>query len=82
MKFTVTLKSPDSFDESISWLKMDEASRLRGLGLDADEVQDKLDEFEEGVRAMISQWVLHGEYVTVEFNMDTKTCMVVPNIRK
>lgn len=81
MKFAVTLKSPDSFDETISWLKMDERTRLKAEGYDADEIHDKIVNFEQTIRSAISQWVTASEYLTVEFNLDTKTCMVVPNMR-
>lgn len=38
-----------------------------------DGVRDKVIEF-------LDQWMKYQEYITIEFNMDTKTAMVVPTM--
>lgn len=82
MKFKVTLKSPDSFDYAIYDLLKQERETLEESGMESDLINEQMEIFENDVREFMSAWVSGGEYVTMEFNSDTKTCMVVPKLRK
>lgn len=82
MKFKVTIKSPDSFDYAMHDLIDGERQRLIDSGTDSDSVDEQMEIFENDAREFMSTWVSGGEYVTIEFNSDTKTCMVVPKLRK
>lgn len=81
MKFRVTLKDPDGVDMSVD----SEVSRfnelmsdtIASLNLDADEIDSMQEQRADVIRKYVNQWLKYGEYVTLEFDTDTGTCVVV-----
>jgi hypothetical protein len=66
MKIQFTFKSPDAVDRAIA------------ESLDSFNISVELEEdFEEDLRDDLRSWFKYGEYVTVEFDTDTKTMSVV-----
>lgn len=77
MKFRVTMKDPDTLHDSVRDAVHDDVVKL---GLPTEEA----DAIEEIRRAAISdlcatKWFRYGEYLTVEIDTESKTCVVVPN---
>lgn len=74
MKFRVTLKDPDGFSEGV-----DDAldGSIRLTGLDEDEQEALKQHREEKLWAVLNGWVDCREYVTLEFDTDAGTAIVV-----
>ena len=76
MKFTVSLKDPDGFSNSV-----DEAVRQSVQaqeGLDEDEKDDVIERRNEKTWKALGKFVEYQEYVTIEFDTDAGTATVVP----
>jgi hypothetical protein len=85
MKFRIDFKDPDAIAlhrlaKDCLFEDKDEGWHEAFGNLSSEQRKDILDEVKESIRDFLSQWMRYGEYVTVEFNMDTKTAMVVPCI--
>lgn len=85
MKFQVTFKSPDGVSDSIDQAALDailegkdEDFEIAFGNLSREQRRDAIADVKEEMQEFISRWVGGGEYVTIEFNSDTKTAMVVP----
>lgn len=75
MKFTVTLKDPDGFSESVKDAVDESVDELDGLD---DEEKDALREVRsEKTWEKLEQFVEYQEYVTIEFDTDAGTATVV-----
>lgn len=74
MKVRITFKDPDGVYEAI-----DDAVKesLKTDGLDKDEAEAISELRHEKVSRVLSKWVEYGEYVTVEFDTDAGTAIVV-----
>lgn len=88
MKFQVTFKSPDGVSDSIN----EAAQKILFDGKDEEWLEafynltplqrrDALDPIREELSEFISKWVSGGEYITIDFNSDMNTAMVIPKIR-
>lgn len=75
MKFTVTMKDPDTLHNAITDAVK---ASLADLGLDEDELEPLVEKRHEKVDELCSKWFKWGEYLTVEIDTDAKTCVVVP----
>jgi len=76
MKFTVTLKDPDGFYESI---KEAVDNSLNGTTLlDEDEFEELAEIRRVKINEAISKWVKYSEYITIEFDTTANTATVVP----
>jgi hypothetical protein len=74
MKVRVTLKDPDGVGDCV-----DEA--VRGSlpsEMDDEEKEAVFDTRREKVKKVLARWIEYGEYVTVEFDTDAGTAVVVP----
>ena len=73
MKFEVTMKTPDAFDDVLDEAVYDELHRSPLIG-------DALDELEVQLRAsgkaIKEKWFRFGELVTLEIDTDAGTCVV------
>lgn len=74
MKFRVTMKDPDTLDDSVNEACMRELPE----GLDEEERHDLAESRSEKVRKLCRRWFSYGEYLTVEIDTDAQTCVVVP----
>lgn len=79
MKINVSLKDPDGFSNSV-----DEAVRASvdsTPGLDEDEKEHIFETRRETVWKKLARFVQYQEYVSIEFDTDEGTAVVVPNTR-
>lgn len=75
MKFQITLKDPDGVYEGIR-----EAARASlPLGLEPDELEELIDGRHKKLSAFSRPWIKYGEYVTIEFDTESNTAVVVKN---
>jgi len=73
MKFTITMKDPDGFYESV----MDAITEdVRGIQ-DPDEREAVRQVREEKTHALLKRWFEYAEYLTVEVDTVAETCTVV-----
>ena len=66
MKFRITFKSPDAVSDSI-----EEA-------IEAFEPMEDNLVTKEDIEYFVSKWVTHSEYITIEFDTEAKTAIVIP----
>ena len=76
MRFTVTMKDPDTLYDAIT--DAVRASVAEIAGLDADEREVVEEERLATVRSIAGKWFEYGEYLTVEIDTDAKTATVMP----
>ncbi len=75
MKFTVTMKDPDTLGDAVLDAVKEDVAKL-GLS-DAIEIE-ALEEARTGkVRELCSRWFRFGEYLTVEIDTDAGTATVL-----
>ena len=74
MKFQVTMKDPDVLCEAIDDAVNAEVGRL---DLPKDEREAVAERRREKAREAVAPWFRYGEYLTVEIDTDTGTCVVV-----
>ena len=75
MKFTVTMKDPDTL-----WDSVNDAAKMYAAGqegLDEDEREAVAERRAEKLRDFASEWFTYGEYVSVEFDTDAGTATVL-----
>jgi hypothetical protein len=85
MKFRIDFKDPDALNihqiaNDCLFADKDEAWEEGFANLSSVQRKEILDEVKESIKEFLDQWMRYSEYITVEFNMDTKTAMVVPLI--
>ena len=85
MKFRVTFKSPDGVSDSMNDAAQeailkdkDEEFQEAFYNLSHPQRREAIEEVKENLYEFTSRWISGGEYITVEFNSDTNTAMVVP----
>lgn len=76
MKFQVTLKDPDGFEDGI--VDASKASVAAVGGLEPIEKGRLRDSRRNDLYEHLKKWVEHGEYITVEFDTVAGTATVVP----
>lgn len=74
MKFQVQFKDPDVVYDAAR----DAARENMPEGIESDEVEALLDGRTEKLTDFASTWIKYGEYITVEFDTEAKTCVVIP----
>lgn len=75
MKFTITMKDPDTlYDAVLDAVRADLGSIA---GLSKAEQELLVEERSATVRKICQQWFEYGEYITVEIDTEAKTCTVV-----
>lgn len=86
MKFRVTFKTPDALDYAIKDMNGSESCGAPECGdngnpsmcVDCEYSSDLVRDAEYEARALADKFIRYGECVTVEFDTDAKTCVVVP----
>jgi hypothetical protein len=78
VKFTVTMKDPDTLHDAIT-----EAVKksLADLGLDDDELEPMIERRHEKVSDICGKWFEYGEYLRVEIDTEARTCTVLEKKR-
>ena len=74
MKFTVTLKDPDVLDDAIN----DAVDKSFPEGLSEEEKELLADGRREEYRLFAGKWMKYGEYLTVEFDTEAGTALLLP----
>ena len=78
MKFMVTMKDPDAPYEAIRDAVSAELETLKATGsISSDEMDELLESRHQKVSGSISKWLKYGEYLTVEFDTEAGTAVVV-----
>lgn len=75
MKFRLTLKDPDGFENG---LRAAARRSFDALPLKADELAEAVETRVEAVQHFLSKWVKYNEYITIEFDFINKTATVIP----
>lgn len=75
MKFRITMKDPDGAYECIQ--EEAEKSLASIEGLNDDERESLLDKRVEMLRETSDRFMSYGEYLTVEFDTESKTATVI-----
>jgi hypothetical protein len=76
MKVRVTLKDPDGFYDGVQEAAKQQCSAIDGL--DEDERELLLEKRVERIGEAMESWVEYSEYVTLEFDIEAGTAIVVP----
>lgn len=75
MKFQITMKDPDTLHDACDRAAKDDVAKL---GLAADEAEMLVKKRAEKLRDFAGRWMEFGEYITVEFDTEAGTAVVVP----
>jgi hypothetical protein len=75
MKFTITIKDPDGFSNSVKQAVQDDVARIEGL--DDDEREDLIESRQEKLWDELQQFVEYQEVIRVEFDTETGTATVL-----
>lgn len=79
MKFTVTMKDPDTLQDAIrEAVKNDVEATTAGLDDEEREAVVEQQRFEK-VQKVCERWFRYGEYLSVEVDTDAQTCTVLRN---
>lgn len=74
MKFTVTMKDPDTLHDAINDAVQEDVKALPGLSDDEREaVEEKR---REAVQELCATWFRYGEYLSVEIDTEAKSITV------
>jgi hypothetical protein len=74
MKFRVVMKDPDTLHDAISDAVDTELNKIE---LDEEEHAALAEVRREKIRELCNAWFEHDEYLTVEIDTESKTCLVV-----
>jgi hypothetical protein len=75
MKFTVTMKDPDTLHDAIKDAVEEDLAKIEGL--DDGDREALAERREEITRGIASTWFRYGEYLSVEIDTDAMTCTVL-----
>ncbi len=76
MKFTVTMKDPDTLHDAIVDAVANEVAAIADL--DEDEREGVEETRRERITELCNKWFEYGEYLCVEVDTDAGTCVVIP----
>jgi hypothetical protein len=77
MKFQLTFKDPDGVYESLKSELRESVDNIPGLS--DNERNDLMESRKEEMTEFIRKWVEYQEYVTIEFDTEANTCVVMEN---
>lgn len=75
MKVTIHMKSPDAVGDAVREACVAESSRI-APGADDDQREILFDDIEQKMDEKLKKWIEFGEYITVEFDLDSMTAAV------
>lgn len=75
MKFTVTMKDPDTLTDAIEEAVREE---VEAMGLPEDEAEALMEARADKVGRLCDRWFEYGEYLQVEIDTEAETATVVP----
>lgn len=71
MKFVITMKNPDSFEDSIRQAAEDSVDEL------VEDREEKVESQYNDLKEFASKWVEYDEYIRVEFDQEEGTATVL-----
>lgn len=77
MKFTITFKTPDAVKDVVNDLVPRIPKDQRGNRLDMEAHDEAVEEISSQVRNVTDLFMSYSEYVTIEFDTETKSATVV-----
>ena len=78
MKIKVTMKNPDALEHYVCEAVKDHFKNdIGNVNIDPDELDFMIESKIEDIEEIASTWFKYGEYLTVEFDTDTKTIEVL-----
>lgn len=75
MKFTVTMKDPDTLHDAIESAVREELEAVKEL--DADDREALAESRREKVSEICGKWFEYQEYLSVEIDTEADTCTVI-----
>jgi hypothetical protein len=72
MKFTVSMKDPDTLQDAIE----EAVKSISVEGVDEEEIELIREHRTEEIRTLCRHWFEYGEYLRVEIDTEAKTCIV------
>lgn len=75
MKLKITFKDPDGVYDSVHDAVEEEVNKIADL--DEDEKESLVEARSEKVKQLLKKWITHEEYVTIEFDTDEGTAIVL-----
>jgi hypothetical protein len=75
MKLRLTLKDPDGVYEMIQEAAENQVEQIEGLN--DDEKESLIESRREKISEQLQKWIEYGEYVHIEFDLETKTATVL-----
>jgi hypothetical protein len=75
MKIKITLKDPDGVSNAIMDAVKEQLAAISGL--DERERDELADGRTEQIGEKLGRWITYGEYVSIEFDLDTMTATVL-----
>lgn len=75
MKFTVTMKDPDTLHDAIEEAVVEYVNGLTGH-LDEDDREDIIQNRKEKIAEICQKWFRYGEYLSVEIDTEAGTASV------
>jgi len=75
MKFQVTLKDPDTFDDAVREAAQTSLAQIEGL--DDDEREALMFNRVQSIKSKCGRWFKYGEYLTVELDTEDGSAKVV-----
>lgn len=79
MKFTVTMKNPDTLGDAIDEAVKADVEKIAALNEDEREAVEE--ERSQKIRSLCSKWFQYSEYLCVEIDTEAGTCTVLPVTR-
>lgn len=77
MKFCITMKDPDGVFDSVTDHILKELN-LNAASLTNREIKNLTETRRDAIDESLTKWFRHGEYLTVEVDLEAGTCTVVP----
>ena len=78
MKFRLTFKTPDVLDSVLEDMDYDPETQCDcgGNCVDCDRLMDLARQDQEEVKEFAKQFLIYGEYITIDFDTEAKTATV------
>lgn len=81
MKFRVIMKTPDAMEDAcreVAEINLSRRSEDEGGDCSAEDTKVLIEEQSHTLANFACKWMRHGELVTLEFDTEADTCVVVP----
>lgn len=76
MKIKIQFKDPDAPYDAIRESAKEQIAAIKGIS--EDEAESLIDKRHDQIEENLKKWIAFGEYITIEFDTEAKTAIVVP----